>query len=217
MTSFAFAILSTKPDTPPADGRYEYRVWPRRPVSAVSVLHREWVLQSAEKRADIYLLGPQMTTSLVKLRNGTRLEIKQRGPDHMGLQHWSMALSQAYPLSSSALRRFEAALMLSQFLPIDAGLSPAHLLASLSQYAATIEPQIVRKSRLLFRQGSCRAEIARVGLGNRSRMSVALEDPDPMSAGHAVDTLGLGHMPNQSYGDFLHARLLSAAIPSPHH
>lgn len=217
MTSFAFAILSIRPNTSPADGRYEYRVWPNRPISAVSALHRDWVLESAEKRADIYLLGPQMTSSLVKLRNGTRLEIKQRGPDHLGLQYWSVALSQDFPLSSSALRRLEAALMLMQALPIDAGLSPAHLLASLSRCADTIAPQIVRKSRLLFRQGSCRAEIARVGFGNRSRMSVALEDSDPASAGLAVDTLGLGHMPNQSYGDFLRVRLLLAANLLPDH
>jgi len=217
MSSPAFAILSAASDASPADGRYEYRVWPHRPVPAVSALHRDWVLESAEKRADIYLLGPNMTKSLVKLRNGTRLEIKQRGPDHRGLQYWLVALSQDFPLSSSALRSLEAALMLIQSLPIEAGLSPAHLLAFLSQNAETIKPQIIRKSRLLFRQGSCRAEIARVGLGNLSWMSLALEDADPGAAGLVVNTLALGHMSNQSYGDFLRVRLLLAANPTPDH
>lgn len=217
MTSRTFAILSTGPDSPSADGRYEYRVWPRRPVSAMSALHRDWVLESAEKRTDIYLLGPHMTKSLVKLRNGTRLEIKQRGPDYLGLHYWSVALSQDFPLSTAALNQLEAALMLSQSLPADSGLSPAHLLARLSDYTDTIEPQIVRKSRLLFRQGFCRAEITRVRLGSRSRTSVTIEGPDPEAAGQAVDTLELGQMSNQSYGDFLRRRLLFAANPSLGH
>ena len=93
-----------------------------------------------------------------------------------------------------------------------AGLSAAHLLAALSRYQVDVDTLTVRKSRLTFRYKSCRAEVARVVWANQTRLTVALEDPDPTHALGAVKALGLDGWPNQSYGEVLRARpLLFAA------
>lgn len=211
MTLFTFGPRRIDPDISPTNGRYEYRVWPRRSLSATSDLHRDWVLASAERRADIYLLGSNGTVDLVKLRNGTQLEIKRRGGDQLGLQFWQLALSQDFPLSVFALNRLAAAFGLPRALPQSAGLSAAHLVAALLWPTNRVEARIVEKSRLLFRRGTSTAEITRVILENRSWMTVAVEDPDPVTAARMVACLDLEYLPNQSYGDFLRAgRLLNA-------
>ncbi|WP_324753230.1 hypothetical protein [Roseovarius sp. Pro17] len=214
MTSFAFVLRKESLGMPSAGGRYEYRVWPRRALPAISDLHRDWTLEFAEKRADIYLLGAHAMPELVKLRNGTRLEIKRRGRDHMGLQYWQVALSQDFLLVPSALDQLAATFALSEALPSSAGLSPAHLVANLLRPPNRVKARIVQKSRLLFRRGTCVAEITHVRLDQRSWMTVAVEDPDPSSAAQAVDDLGLRYLPNQSYADFLLAEPLLIAEPS---
>ncbi len=216
MTIFAFELRLNSPDAPSGDDRFEYRVWSRAAAAlpTISVLQSNWKPERTEKRADIYLLGENATHALIKLRDGGRLEIKLRGRDHAGLQYWSVAMSQAFPLSPTALDQFTAHLPLPESLQPGAGLSPAHLLAALLWPGSTIETPIVRKSRLLFRRGSCRAEITHVGLSNQSWMTVAIEDAEPISAAHAVDDLRLGRLPNRSYGDFLCAPSLPDAQPS---
>ena len=208
MTLFTLGMRMIEPDISPTNGRYEYRVWPRHSLSATSDLHRDWVLALAERRADIYLLGAHGMVDLVKLRDGTQLEIKRRGGDQLGLQFWQLALSQDFPLSVFALNRLAAAFGLPRALPQSAGLSAAHLVAALLWPINKVEARIVEKFRLLFGRGTSTAEITRVKLDNRSWMTVAVEDPDPVTAARMVASLDLAYLPNQSYGDFLRAGLL---------
>lgn len=206
MTSFAFVIRAGPVAAPSNRGRYEYRIWPRSTPPIAAALQRDWVLDGAEKRDDIYLLGPNSPNALVKLRDGSRLEIKRRAPDHRDLQNWWVALSEEFPLSQSALRQLAAALFISELPPQVASLSPAHFLAALSRHSASSRILTVRKSRLSFRRQSCLAEITRVVWNNRTGLTIALEDPDPDRANQAVNALGLRQWPNRSYGDVLCAQ-----------
>jgi len=217
MTTCTFVMRAASVATPSTDARYEYRVWPRRAPPIVPALQRGWLPTAAERRADIYLLCPNSSNVTVKLRDGCKLEIKQRGHDYGDLAHWRVALSENFPLSPSALGQLASALLMPQSLPQTACLSPAHLLAALSRPSAGPEILIVRKSRLSFRRQGCRAEITCVVWENHVCLTIALEDADPDQARRAVNALGLGRWPNRSYGDALRTRPLLIMAPiQPH-
>ena len=197
------------------NGRFEYRVWPRAQPWAAARLQSGWVLESGESRADIYLVTPFSAETLVKLRDGARLEIKLRGPDMDILQYWSCPVSAAFPLSRATLAAVARALGLTlgltgQLRP-EATLSPAHLVADIAAFAPLVRPVTMAKSRLIFRDGSCRAELCRVGEPGCSRVTIAIEDPDPVSALSAIDALGISGLTNLSYGDILRPHQVTQA------
>ena len=222
MVATGFVILSdeapaqTKPrltGQKTATGRYEFRVWPHDLPQAAARLQKSWPLAGAERRSDIYLLTECSPVRLVKLRAGNRLEAKTRVHDLGPLQYWTHHPYPMFPLSRPDLRVLAEELGVTR-LPPDAGLSPGHLVAWLGDSAPAILPMTVGKSRLLFRKGSSRAEICRVTVAGWSRLTLAIEDPDPDSVLATLDALRLGHLPNRSYGDVL-CRQRIAARPTP--
>ena len=214
MGSTDFLILANAapggtPRMQTATGRYEFRVWPREAPQAASILQKSWPLAGAERRSDIYLLTEHSPERLVKLRAGNRLEAKRRGDDLGLLQYWTHQPYPLFPLSRPDLR------MLAEDLgvpPLDreAGLSPGHLVARLGALAPFVLPVTVRKSRLLFRKAGSRVEICHVATGDWTRLTLAIEDPDPDTALVTLDALGMGHLPNRSYGDVLRRPRLPA-------
>jgi len=222
MVTKDFVILSDETPAQPqpelagqdiATGRYEFRVWPHDEPKAAALLQQYWPLVGAERRTDLYLLTELSPLRLVKLRADNRLEVKNPRHDLGPLQYWTHNAYPLFPLPIPDLRALAEALGLTGLMP-DAGRSPGHLVASLGDMAPAIVPMTVCKSRLLFRKGSSRAEICRVAVAGWSRLTLAIDDPDPDSALATLDALGLGHMPNRSYGDVLGRRWLAAA-PAP--
>lgn len=185
---------------PSDDGRFEYRIWPRQSHPAATRLSSHWRQVGAERRADIYMLHRDSERVLIKLRGGTRIEIKQLRFRVGTVEHWTMPLSADFPLTASARSMIAEALVLRRRLPETSGLTAAHLLASLG---ASIVPLPVRKSRLLFRAASCRAEICRVAVDDWTGHTIALEAPDIPTIAVAIDELELGSLPNRSYGEVL--------------
>lgn len=199
-----FVLVRTVPvSTQDSDGRFEFRSWPEGPTPAAARLQGLWVLESSERRADIYLVTAFSPEILVKLRDGSRFEIKQRAPDRGILQHWTCPVSELFPLTRPTLAVAARALQLPGRLNPRAGLSAAHLLAELAAYPSSVTPVTVEKARLTFLSGSSRAEICRATILGRRRVTLALDDPDPASALSAVKALGLADQPNLSYGDML--------------
>lgn len=201
-TTFVFRS-SARRSAPQQESRFEYRVWPRSPHAAVSLLHRFWRLTDAERRSDIYLVHRASDWTLIKLRGGRRLEIKRRASDVGTVQHWSMPVATEFPLTAAQLGDLAVDLSLAGGLPSVAGLSPAHLIAELDAFDTTITAQTVQKSRLIFRSGRCRAEICRVSIAGWRGLTVALEATDLPSIAMALDDLHLGTLPNRSYGEAL--------------
>ncbi len=209
MNDTAFILFRPPRQTRRVDGRFEYRVWPRPSHPAVSMLQGLFPLTNAERRVDIYLMGEASDAVLVKLRDGSRLEIKRRGKDVGSVQFWEMPVSTRFPLTVAERVQLAAALGLQERLSAEAGLSPAHLLTALAALRRRVDPRMVRKSRLVFDVGGCRAEICRVATGDRAGLSVALEATDIPSIASAMDTLRIGGLPNRSFGEAL-CRLFAA-------
>ena len=207
MVSTDFLILADTvaagtPRMQTATGRYEFRVWPRKAPQAAATLQKSWPLAGAEKRSDIYLLTEHSPDRLVKLRAGNRLETKRRGDDLGLLQYWTHQPYPLFPLSRPDLRMLAEDLGIPPLDP-EAGLSPGHLVARLGTLAHVVVPVTVRKSRLLFRKAGSRVEICHVATDDWTRLTLAIEDPDPDSALDTLDGLGMGGLPNRSYGDVL--------------
>ncbi|MEI4233688.1 hypothetical protein V8324_12425 [Roseovarius sp. D22-M7] len=198
----------------PATGRYEFRTWPRETPQAAAILQKSWPLVGGERRSDIYLLTERSTERLVKLRAGNRLEVKRRGRDLGPLQYWTHQSFPLFPLPRPAMMGLSDVLGLP-LLDREAGMSPGHLVARLGELAPAVLPVTVRKSRLLFRKASTRVEICHVAVAGWTRLTLALEDPDPESARAALEGLGLDHSPNRSYGDMLGRRRLPAMSGTP--
>ena len=209
MTATRFVLLAQRSARQEPESRLEYRIWPRRWHPAVSVLQSAWLLVGAERRADIYLVTALSDRVLVKLRGGSRLEIKRRREGVDALQRWRMELSTGFPLSAPEGEMLGDALGLAADLSPEAGLSAAHLMAELDSRSGHVLPRTVGKSRLLFeaggvvRTGGCRAEICRVSLGRRTALTVALEGTEPGSMTAATRGLSLDSLPNRSYGEAL--------------
>lgn len=206
----AISVPTHVQSDPDAAGRYEYRVWPHTMnVPAVAKLQSSWLLAGAESRSDIYLVSARSHWTMVKLRSGTRLEIKLREADLAGgLQYWTCPVSSAFPLAPDVRHQLASVIGLPGGIPSEAGLSPAHLLAAVETAMSGILPVPVRKSRLLFENGTCRAEICRATILQHSRLTLSVEDAKASRASTAVQALQLGDMRNLSYGDMLISRLL---------
>jgi hypothetical protein len=216
MIKTGFVVHSSARRSTPPDGRYEYRIWPRLTHAAISHLHRTWPLVAAERRSDIYQLAPQSDRLLVKLRAGQRLEIKRRTRDVGTIQHWTMPVSTEFPLGPRHRRALAEALDLSGGIAVETAQSPAHLLSALGAQGSGVVSQTVRKSRLLFESGGCRAEICRVAADGWTGLTIALEAAELPSIALAIEDLRLGTLPNLSYGDML-GRLVGLQSTPPRH
>ncbi|SRR6056297_168421 len=203
MTEPSFVVHASRRSSGLPNRRYEYRIWPRQTHPAVSYLQRTWRLVAAEHRNDIYLIPTTRNPALVKLRNGQQLEIKRRIRDVGTIQLWTMPVSTGFPLANAHRAQLAQALALSGGFNVEAGQSPAHLLAALPARAPALVSQMVRKSRLIFRRGNCRAEICRVAVDSWTGLSIALESTDLSSVAIAMDDLQFGQLRNRSYGEVL--------------
>jgi hypothetical protein len=214
MTGVDFVVFAARRRAATPDGRFEYRVWPAHGHPALSRLQRAWSLVAAERRSDIYLLPATRGRTLVKLRDGDRLEIKLRTHDVGTIQHWEMPVSARFPLGRRHRVDLAEALALPDGLDAETGRSPAHLLAALGDAVPAVTAQTVRKSRVLFEHRDCRAEITRAAAGGWSRLSIALEADALPAIAMALDDLRLGDLPNLSYGAVL-GPLFGPSAPWP--
>ena len=205
-----FQIVAERTQTQTPQSQFEFRIWPREWPAAASHVQKCWRLVGAERRSDIYLLTLQSTDWLVKLRAGIRLETKRRGHDCCPLQFWTNQPYPVFPISRLALRNLANDLAVGP-LCAEVGHSPAHLVTGLSASAPTVLPVTVRKSRLLFRKANSRAEICHVAVCGQTRLSLAIEAPDPDTAFRTISSLGISHQSNRSYGEMLSHWALPAA------
>ena len=208
MENFQIVAEKTQRQTP--QSQFEFRIWPQSWPAVASRVQKCWRLVGAGRRSDIYLLTSHSTDLLVKLRAGTRLETKRRGHDCCPLQFWTNQPYPVFPISRIALKTLADELAVGPLCP-DVGLSPAHLVTGLSASAPTVLPVTVRKSRLLFKKGNSRAEICHVAVLGQTRLSLAIEAPDPDTAFRTIGALGISHLSNRSYGEVLCHWALPAA------
>lgn len=197
-----FQMVAERVHSQTPKSQFEFRIWPQSWPVAASQVQKSWRLVGAERRCDIYLRTSHSPDCLVKLRAGLWLETERRGHDCGLLQFWTNQPYPVFPMSRLTLRALAEDLAVDP-LPPEVGLSSAHLITGLGASAPSVLPVTVRKSRLLFRTGNSRAELCHVAVFGQTRLSLAIEASDPATVFRTIDSLGIGDLPNRSYGDML--------------
>ena len=145
----------------------------------------------APRRSDeIYLLS-SATPHSAKIRDGA-LEVKRLlQVDSSGLEQWTLAFKERFPLSAPMLRSAFAALDLR---PIATRRDVYDFEEFLSEVGSNDEPMRaveVKKTRHQFMYRDCVAEFDRVHIGPVARESFCIESEDPSKIIAAVRELGL--------------------------
>jgi len=203
MSSVNFDVETPEPARAAETGRFEFRCWPGETGALLPYLYRNWSLADCERRADIYLLSAQSLMHLVKLRDGTRLEIKTLAGTMDPLQYWCVEYAEEFPLPRKDLDTIAVKLGVPGPVPPTGCLTPGHLIAALNENGAAMLPVTVGKIRALFLRGSRQTEITHVRFRETHFVSVAFENRDPDILLDAIDELGLGGFVNEHYGEFL--------------
>jgi exopolyphosphatase / guanosine-5'-triphosphate,3'-diphosphate pyrophosphatase len=153
----------------------------------------------APRRSDeIYLLN-SATPHSAKIRGGV-LEVKRLlQVNSSGLEQWTPAFKERFPLSAPMLRSAFAALDLR---PVATRLELYDLGEFLAEVASNDGPLRaveVKKARLQFMYRDCAAEIDRVRIGPVARESFCIESEDPSKVIAAVQEMGLDPQANINF------------------
>jgi hypothetical protein len=150
------------------------------------------------RSGEIYLLS-FATPHSAKIRGGA-LEVKRLlKVDSSGLEQWTLAFKERFPLSAPMLRSAFAALDLR---PIATRRGVYDFEEFLSEVGSNDEPMQaveVKKTRHQFMYRDCAAEFDRVHIGPVARESFCIESEDPSKVIAAVHEMGLDPYANINF------------------
>lgn len=195
--------MATSPQSA-ANDRWEFRVW--LPPDVADNPLADWHETGEDIRTDCYLLVPDRSDLIAKLRGSERFDIKQRVDLKPPFERWSVALSSAFPLSADACAKAGALLVSDQAaLSEHDGKSVAGLVAALKAARPEIELRTVAKVRHRFEKSDLMAEWTTVTVeetGVRA-ITLAFEAVDLEALAAMVDRLGMTNTQNRNYGAWL--------------
>ncbi len=145
----------------------------------------------APRRSDeIYLLN-SATPHSAKIRGGV-LEVKRLlQVDSSGLEQWSPAFKERFPLSAPMLRSAFAALELRPIATRREVYDLEEFLAEMAASGGPLRAVEVKKARRQFMYRDCAAEFDCVRIGPVARKSFCIESEDPMKVIAALQGMGL--------------------------
>ena len=187
-----------------ADHRYEFRCWldddAAMDEAARARLARDWTEHGGDDRRDIYLLLPDRPDVLVKLRDGERLDIKQRIATRGALEQWAPRLNASFPLAPA-----ERAVVSRLAPELSAKIERcADAQGAARAAAGPARVAEVRKQRRRYRRDGVQAEATLANVAGADRTitlhTIAVEGVDPAAVDAAVTRLGLDGFDNRDYG-----------------
>lgn len=176
--------------------RWEYRSWTNR-ARAQTLFEGDWLASPVENRQDLYLIGPD-AAFMSKLRACSKFEIKRLLNIRDGFELWEPCLSASLPLRLEASWQLEAAGM-QIFRNARQPEDFISIAASAEQWLAVS----TEKFRRLFCLDGLRCEITQVILAGSEYWTFAAETAEFPPLPQLVDRLGLTHVPNLNYRNFL--------------
>ncbi|MBA4225561.1 MAG: hypothetical protein C0456_02930 [Hyphomonas sp.] len=183
----------------------EYRAWPDQDDALAATIRRHFQSRHREDRTDDYLLPVSRCSLsfLPKIRAGKKFEIKQKIRTEGAIEIWRRILSESFPLHPNAQRVLEAVYPGARFSggALD---TPGRLVGALMPNAFICR---VRKTRLTFRKGACKAEITQIEALGKETLTVALECSKLAPLADYLQKQGSSLLPNIDYGTWLRAQL----------
>ena len=149
------------------------------------------IARIAPRRSDeIYLLN-FATPHSAKIRGGA-LEVKRLlKVDSSGLEQWTLAFKERFPLSAPMLRSAFAALDLRPIATRRGVYDFEEFLSEVGSNDESMRAVEVKKTRHQFMYRDCAAEFDRVHIGPVARESFCIESEDPSKVIAALQEMGL--------------------------
>jgi hypothetical protein len=153
---------------------------------------------AARQSDEIYLLN-STTPHSAKIRGGV-LEIKRLlQVDSSGLEQWTPAFKERFPLSTAMLRSAFAALDLRPITTRRVLYDLEEFLAEVASNDVPMRAVEVKKTRHQFMYRDCAAEFDRMHIGPVARESFCIESEDPSKVIAAVHEMGLDPRANINF------------------
>jgi exopolyphosphatase/guanosine-5'-triphosphate,3'-diphosphate pyrophosphatase len=179
--------------------RFEYRVWGRALDDVAAQVRSGSECVEVKESTDTYLVPHSFAGANPKLRAGS-LDVKILLTVDDGFQRWVPQLKGEFPLDDRWIRE--------RFFPL-IGVSPSRIVSGsypmetfLTEVIAPtdgLSTVTVHKRRLFYEVNGCTAEIAEIGIGGTSTLTVAIESSDLEALRAARAFTGVGRLPNLSY------------------
>lgn len=181
------------------NARFEFRAF-ARDFGITEARMRE---RSADVRikesGEVYLLSATLQRHNLKIR-GDALDIKELLVEQDGLQQWTPALKEPFPLGRALLKEKVLPLLGLQVSVIEREqYSARELVEELIRPQPGIVPVVVFKTRFGFLVGDCACELADVRINGAHTRTACVESTDPEAVQRLVRELHLGPWPNTSY------------------
>ena len=176
------------------ENRWEYRVWFDDQTMTEPFDDGGWASEGEEVRTDLYVLASERRGLLPKLRGSARFEVKERIERDGALEHWRVAVSEAFPLTAEG--RTQAGRIVGDGPLSDAeAVSAEAVIAALEIRDQGLRLVETRKRRRRFHQrgGSCVGEwtLVEVPQFGATATTVGVEAADKAVLVEAVSALGL--------------------------
>jgi hypothetical protein len=177
--------------------RHEFRTFSETAPPGWARIRREG--QEEAPRADLYLLSRDPGDALLKIRDlddAPALDLKRLVSRHGELELWRPAGRAELPAEAETARPLLDA----------AGLPPpasGHVGIEELRELGGVRAVRVTKRRTTARIGGATAEATALEIDGAAACTVAVEAEDPREVEAARTALGLGDLPNESYGAYL--------------
>lgn len=153
---------------------------------------------SPQQSDEIYLLN-SATPHSAKIRGGA-LEVKRLlRVDCNGLEQWTPAFKESFPLSAPMLRCAFAALDLQPIATRREAYDLEEFLGEVAASGGPLRAVEVKKARRQFMYRDCAAEFDSVRIGPVARESFCIESEDPSKVVAAVQGMGLDPRANINF------------------
>lgn len=189
--------------------RFEFRCWPDLTTALRHDVEARYDLAPAAWRTDIYFPAAHRDDLLIKLRSGSRFDIKACIGWQTPLEIWQMQVASDFPLTAD-----EQAMLAGIFAGLSGASDPlADPADALRRLSAVSSARTVKKARRLSDSGGLRAELTEATCAGISHWTLAFECASDSQLMDEMAALSLGHFDNLSYGAALrHPALFGGAI-----
>ena len=192
-----------------ATTRFEFRCWPELTSALRRDIETRYNLAPANRRTDIYFPAAHRDDLLIKLRSGSRFDIKACIGWQAPLEIWQVQMASDFPLTPD-----EQAMLAVIFPDMDCADEPlANPADALRRLGAVAPVRAVEKVRRLSDAGGLRAELTEATCAGIAQWTLAFESASDTQVMDELAALSLGLSRNLSYGAALrHPALFGGAL-----
>ena len=186
---------------PPVTPRWEWRTFGDSFDAAEEILGG--MTPEAVQESDELYIVTAGTPAIVKVRFELMDVKRLLEVDDNGLQLWVPVMKAGFPLTAEQLAEVFGVLGATPPDLTREDYTLEQVVAEVGETGGRLRAVPVHKRRVRYTVDGCMAELTDVTADGRPTRTIAVESEDPAAVVAAVESLGLGDRPNQSYASAL--------------